>query len=35
MMLIISMWALIGAVRFRKQAGAAGIGQATEKGAAA
>jgi len=35
MMLIISILALIGALRFRKQARAAGIGQATEKGAAA
>lgn len=35
MMLIISIWALIGAVRSRKQARAARIGQATEKGAAA
>jgi hypothetical protein len=35
MMLIISILALIGALRFRKQARAAGIGQATEKRAAA
>jgi len=35
MMLIISILALIGALRFRKRAPAAGIGQATKKGAAA
>ena len=35
MMLIISILALIGALRFRKRAPAAGTGQATKKGAAA
>src|SRR5262249_55570633 len=35
MMLIISIVALIGALRFRKQDRVAGIGQVTEKGAAA
>jgi hypothetical protein len=35
MMLIVSILALIGALRFRKQAPAAGIGQATKKGATA
>ena len=34
MMLIISILALIGALRFRKRAPAVGIGQATKKGAA-
>jgi len=34
MMLIISILALIGALRFRKRALAAGIGHATKKGAA-
>ena len=35
MMLIISILTLIGAIRFRKRAPAAGISQATGKGAAA
>ena len=35
MMLIISILALIGALRFRKRAPAAGIGQAAEMGEAA
>ena len=35
MMLIISILALIGALPFRKRAPAAGIGEATKKGAAA
>ena len=35
MMLIISILALIGAVRFRKRPPAAAIGQATKTGAAA
>jgi len=35
MMLIISILALIGALQFRKRAAAAGIGEATKKGAAA
>ena len=35
MMLIISILTLIGALRFRKRAPAAGIGQTSEKGAAA
>jgi hypothetical protein len=35
MMLIISILAPIGALRFRKRAPAAGIGQASQKGAAA
>jgi hypothetical protein len=35
MMLIISILALIGALRLRKRAPAAGIGQATGTGAAA
>jgi hypothetical protein len=35
MMLIISILALIGALRFRKRAPAAGIGQAIKQGAAA
>ena len=35
MMLIISILALIGALPFRKRAPAAGIGEATRKGAAA
>jgi len=34
MMLIIAILALIGALRFRQRAAAAGIGQATKKGAA-
>jgi len=34
MMLIISILALIGALRFRKRAPAVGIGQTTKKGAA-
>jgi hypothetical protein len=34
MMLIISILALIGALRFRKRAAAAAIGQATKTGAA-
>jgi len=34
MILIISILALIGALRFRRQAPAAGTGQATRKGAA-
>jgi hypothetical protein len=35
MMLIISIVALIGALRFRKPTATAAIGQASEKGAAA
>jgi hypothetical protein len=35
MMLIISFFALIGALRFRKRAPAAGTGEATKKGDAA
>jgi hypothetical protein len=35
MMLIISIFTLIGALRFRKRAPAAGIGQAIKQGAAA
>jgi hypothetical protein len=35
MMLIVSILALIGALRFRKRAPAGGIGEATKKGAAA
>ena len=35
MMLIVSILALIGALRFRKRAPAAAIGEAAEKGAAA
>jgi len=35
MMLIISILALIGALQFRRRAPAAGIGEATRKGAAA
>jgi len=35
MMLIIAILALIGAVRFRKRAPAAKLGQASKKGAAA
>jgi hypothetical protein len=35
MVLVISILALIGALRFRKRAPATGIGQATKKGNAA